>query len=353
MQTSSPSSRYGCDLGERRVAHLHPDEVVDGLAEPLDHDERDRVAGGLLELVDVERERGARARGRGEMGEQRRRRRAGSTAARSPRPLRLRVSAACADERYRVRGCLRAAVREHRQRAARRSGPARFAVSSRDRRIPSPVVPSGEHAVDAPRPPGSRDTESNASSIESRRRRLAAASAPRRSSSRSRRDVLGAALRVASDLLDLNATDVTLAVHGSTALVTYQARGATRHVLAWGAVNALTPGPERAAGPVPARLQRRPEHPGPRCLGALRSPVRSVRRARRSPIWSPPARRPTARTGRCSAGSAICPIAASRRGRTGSAPGSCGSRTGAGRSRVSSCMPTGRSTVRPTGSSAA
>jgi hypothetical protein len=45
----------------------------------------------------------------------------------------------------------------------------------------------------------------------------------------------------ASDLLDVNASDVTLAVHGSTALVTYRANGGTRHVLAWGAVNALIP----------------------------------------------------------------------------------------------------------------
>jgi hypothetical protein len=45
----------------------------------------------------------------------------------------------------------------------------------------------------------------------------------------------------ASDLLELNATHVQLAVRGGTALVTYQARGATRHVLAWGAINALTP----------------------------------------------------------------------------------------------------------------
>ena len=47
----------------------------------------------------------------------------------------------------------------------------------------------------------------------------------------------------ASDLLDLNATDVTLAVNGSTALVTYQARGTTRHVLVWGAVDARAPDP--------------------------------------------------------------------------------------------------------------
>ena len=34
---------------------------------------------------------------------------------------------------------------------------------------------------------------------------------------------LGASPAAASDLLDLNATDVQLAVHGSTALVTYRA----------------------------------------------------------------------------------------------------------------------------------
>lgn len=54
--------------------------------------------------------------------------------------------------------------------------------------------------------------------------------------------LLGARPAAASDLLDLNATHVTLAVHGGTALVTYSTRGTTRHVLVWGAVNALTPG---------------------------------------------------------------------------------------------------------------
>jgi hypothetical protein len=34
---------------------------------------------------------------------------------------------------------------------------------------------------------------------------------------------------------------VTLAVHGGTALVTYNAKGAMRHVLVWGAINARTP----------------------------------------------------------------------------------------------------------------
>jgi len=76
------------------------------------------------------------------------------------------------------------------------------------------------------------------------------ASPPSRSGVRAAAIVLALTLTIvlvprahASDLLDLNATDVTLAVRGSTALVTYRARGETRHVLAWGAVNALTPDP--------------------------------------------------------------------------------------------------------------
>jgi hypothetical protein len=49
----------------------------------------------------------------------------------------------------------------------------------------------------------------------------------------------------ASDLLDLDATDVTLAVNGGTALVSYTAGGRARHVLVWGAVNARAPSPDR------------------------------------------------------------------------------------------------------------
>ena len=45
----------------------------------------------------------------------------------------------------------------------------------------------------------------------------------------------------ASDLLDVNATKITLKVHGGRALVEYRAKGKARHVLAWGAVNARTP----------------------------------------------------------------------------------------------------------------
>jgi hypothetical protein len=47
----------------------------------------------------------------------------------------------------------------------------------------------------------------------------------------------------ASDRIGLNASHVTLAVSrdGQRALVTYRTSGRTRHVLAWGAVNALAP----------------------------------------------------------------------------------------------------------------
>ena len=45
----------------------------------------------------------------------------------------------------------------------------------------------------------------------------------------------------ASDLLDLNAQQITLKVRGTLALVEYQAKGRDRHVLVWGAINARTP----------------------------------------------------------------------------------------------------------------
>src|SRR5207247_5577849 len=50
---------------------------------------------------------------------------------------------------------------------------------------------------------------------------------------------------IASDRVGLNASNVRLAVSGDgkRALITYRAQGRTRHVLAWGAVNALSPNP--------------------------------------------------------------------------------------------------------------
>jgi hypothetical protein len=51
----------------------------------------------------------------------------------------------------------------------------------------------------------------------------------------------------ASQLIDRNATGVRLAVNAKgQALLTYRAHGQTRHVLAWNAVNAVTPAPGRA-----------------------------------------------------------------------------------------------------------
>jgi len=45
----------------------------------------------------------------------------------------------------------------------------------------------------------------------------------------------------ASDLLDVNASAISLKVNGSRALVEYRANGHARHVLVWGAINARTP----------------------------------------------------------------------------------------------------------------
>src|SRR3712207_4422990 len=46
----------------------------------------------------------------------------------------------------------------------------------------------------------------------------------------------------ASELVDRNASDIRLAVNSQgQALLTYRARGRVRHVLAWGAVNAIAP----------------------------------------------------------------------------------------------------------------
>ncbi len=51
----------------------------------------------------------------------------------------------------------------------------------------------------------------------------------------------------ASQLIDRNATGVKLAVNAKgEALLTYRAAGATKHVLAWGAVNAIAPTQARA-----------------------------------------------------------------------------------------------------------
>ena len=55
--------------------------------------------------------------------------------------------------------------------------------------------------------------------------------------------LLAAPSALASDRIGLNASHVALAVSkdGKRAIVTYRSGGAMRHVLAWGAVNALPP----------------------------------------------------------------------------------------------------------------
>ena len=77
-----------------------------------------------------------------------------------------------------------------------------------------------------------------------------------------RRDLASSLLRPAaraSDRIGLNASNVRLAVSpdGKRALVTYRAQGRTRHVLVWGAANALAAEPGGAAGSFHDRLDRR------------------------------------------------------------------------------------------------
>jgi hypothetical protein len=57
--------------------------------------------------------------------------------------------------------------------------------------------------------------------------------------------VIAAPAAFASDRVGLNASNVQLAVStdGKRAIVTYRAQGRTRHVLVWGAANALSPNP--------------------------------------------------------------------------------------------------------------
>ena len=61
-----------------------------------------------------------------------------------------------------------------------------------------------------------------------------------------------------SQLVDRNASAVTLAVNDQgEALLTYRAAGQLKHVLAWGAVNAIAPTQGATAGCAQARLLRR------------------------------------------------------------------------------------------------
>ena len=121
MKTSRPSSRYGSTLLERGVAHLHPGDVVDELAQPFDDGDGNRVAGRALQLVDVERQRRAGAGGGREMREQLVlvEREVG----RRDHRHRFDSELGCVRrERYGVCGCLRAAVGKHREWARSEAG---------------------------------------------------------------------------------------------------------------------------------------------------------------------------------------------------------------------------------------
>ena len=90
----------------------------------------------------------------------------------------------------------------------------------------------------------------------------------------------------------------------------------------------------------------------PADVAHVRGPLPALRRAQARRGSSPPARRRTAPTGRCSAGSGCCPCAASNPSRPGRPPTSCTSPTGRDRCPCSRCRRTGRTAASGRGSSA-
>ena len=140
----------------------------------------------------------------------------------------------------------------------------------------------------------------------------------------------------ASTLVDRGASAVSLKANGrGVALITYRRSGATRRVLAWGAISM-------------GRLAHRLDYSGQRKgVGNWRS-----FRTTCGPYTGPALPYATAactlpgsaRTGRCSSGRASSRTSAAR-----PAPWSCGSRTGRARSRTSRSTPTGPSTTTPAG----
>ena len=116
-------------------------------------------------------------------------------------------------------------------------------------------------------------------------------------------------------LSDPNATGATLAVNAKgEALVSYtRSNGTPRHVLVWGAVNALPrPRGSRRCG---SRSTTRAAggSTGSRATGRRSRTPAGPTTGRRSPTSSPAATRRTARTGRCRAGSGCCRCSASSR----------------------------------------
>src|SRR4029077_4582337 len=110
--------------------------------------------------------------------------------------------------------------------------------SSTVRRMPSPVVPRSRIP---PTPASLREMRygsraSSSSAAPSSRSGVSAAAIVL---------AIAAMLLVgearASDLLDVNAQDIKLEVHGKRALVEYRADGDVRHVLVWGAISSRTP----------------------------------------------------------------------------------------------------------------
>ena len=54
--------------------------------------------------------------------------------------------------------------------------------------------------------------------------------------------ILAVSSATASEIFAVDAKDLTLQVNGATALVSYTAKGSRRHLLMWGAINALASG---------------------------------------------------------------------------------------------------------------
>ena len=134
------------------------------------------------------------------------------------------------------------------------------------------------------------------------------------------------------------------------ALVSYRkASGERRDVARLGRRERARAGPAAAAGALSVRLQRRLAVARHRAVRRARSGTRARRTTvRGSSFSSPPARRPTARTGRCSAGSGSRRCAASIRSSPSRRRSSSMSRTGRGRCRCSRSHRTGR-TAAPAG----
>ena len=124
--------------------------------------------------------------------------------------------------------------------------------------------------------------------------------------------VLGASVlastATASELIDRNAQGISLGVNSKgEALVSYRAAGKSKHVLVWGALNAIAPTRSRP------QLAFKLDYSGgygkykQDYWKTFKSTCKRLRRPGARVEGRPPARPRTARTGRSRSGSACCP----------------------------------------------